>query len=266
MAQSVHQTFSDMAAGGLLPGSPGKVQKSKSKNLSWKKEPGAWVMFLAAFSSGAAVSGRFVMVSAIVFFSLVLMLLAKSPLLSMIRGRRWEYLPDMAALVLPAAAGISYSAWLCPPLGLLYGAALGLMALNYYLEGRGKRFLAEACGMAIMGLVAVIASSVSGGVTRHLFLGAAFFLFYFASSFRVRYATFPGLRRTGLIYCSLLVAGGVAAALFSHPAGLAFLPLIEDIVASLKTVEQKQKPKLRRLGLISTAKVLFFAVLIVALG
>ena len=259
MAQSLHQTIPDMGAGNA--GASGR-----QKTLAWKKEPGAWVMFLAAFAAGTAVSGRFVTISAIVFFSLAFLLLAKSPLLSMIRGRRWEYLPDMAALVLPAAAGISYSAWLYPSLGLLYGAGAALMALNYYLDagsGRFRHLYAEACGMAIMGLVATIASSVSGGISRHLVLGGAFFLFYFASSFRVRYAVLPGLRRIGMVYCALLVAGGIAAAAFSHPAGLAFLPLIEDIGASLKT--GKRKLGLKRIGLLSTAKVLVFAVLIAAM-
>ncbi len=243
----------------------GDAGASGKRALSWTREPGAWVMLLVAFAAGTAVSGRFVTISVIVFFSLVLLLLAKSPALFMIRGRRWEFLPDMAALVLPAVAGIFYSAWLYPPLGFLYGAGAALVALNYHFGGKGGKFqhvFAEACGMAVMGLVATIASSLSGGILRHLYLGAFFFLFYLASSFRVRYAGSPGFRRIGMIYSALLVAGGIAAAALAHPAGLSFLPLVEDFYSSLKI--GKQRPALRRIGLISTAKALVFAVLIVA--
>ncbi|MDA8172865.1 MAG: YwiC-like family protein [Nitrospiraceae bacterium] len=240
---------------------------SGKRAIPYTKEPGSWVMFLAAFSVGSAVSGRFVTMSVIVFVSLALMLLAKSPAVSMVRGRKWEFLPDVFVLVLPAFAGIFYSAWLYPPLGLLYGAGAALFALNYYFEGRRSRFprvYAEACGMAIMGLIAAIASSVAGGIPRHLYLWAVFSLFYFASSFRVRYANSPGYRRAGAVYSGLLIFGGIAAAALGHPVFLAFAPLAEDFYSSLKT--GRGKLKFRQIGLISTAKVLVFAVLVIALG
>ena len=238
---------------------------SKKGAFSFTKEPGSWVMFLAAFVSGAVVSGRFVTMSVIVFVSLALMLLAKSPVVSMFRGRKWGLLPDVSVMVLPALAGIFYSAWLYPPLAFLYGAGAALFALNYYFETHRKKFppiCAEACGMAIMGLMAAVAASVTGGIERHLYLWAVFSLFFFASSFRVRYFNFPKYRPAGAIYSGLLAAGGIAAAALGHPVFLAFLPLSEDFYRSMRPMKEKFK----RIGLISSAKVLVFAALVIAFG
>ncbi len=235
--------------------------------LPYTREPGSWVMFLMAFAAGTAVGGRLVTMSVIVFVSMALMLLARTPVFHMVRGRKWEFLPDVALLVLPALVGIFYSAWLYPALGLLYAAGAPLFALAYYFEGRRGKLppvFAEACGMAIMGLVAAIASSVTGGIGRHLYLWAVFSLFYFASSFRVRYANFPGYRRIGALYCGLLITGGVAAAWLGHPVFLAFLPLAEDFYSALRPGGRKLK--FRQIGLISTVKALVFAAIVVAFG
>ena len=223
-------------------------------------------MFLAAFAAGVLVSGGPRMITAIVFVSLTLLLLVKTPAVNMIRSSNLDRLPDLAMLALPGFAGLAYSAWLSPSLGLLYAAGALLFALNYYFgkDGKSKKFppiYAEGFGMAIMGQVAVISSSVTGGIGKHLYLWAMFSLFYFASCFRVRY---PGLKRyrpIGAVYSGALLLAGLAGAALGHPVLLAFLPLAEDVWSAVKRREKKEK--FRQIGLLSTAKVLVFAAILV---
>ncbi len=231
--------------------------------ISYTKEPGTWIMFLAAFASGAAAGGPRT-ITVIIFVSLLLLLLIKSPAVDMLRSGRTDRLPELAVLALPGFAGLAYSVWLYRPLALLYAAAAVLFALNYHFE-KGRKFspvYAEAFGMAIMGDVAVISASVAGGIGRHLYLWALFFLFYFASCFRVRYSGLKKYRTIGAVYSSALLLGSLAGAALGHPVLLVFLPLAEDVYSALK----QRKLKFKQLGLLSTVKTLVFCALVVYLS
>ncbi len=247
-------------------------EKTKAKKaFSYTKEPGSWIMFLAACISGVLAAGGPRVITAIVFVSLSVLLLIKTPVVNMLRTRRAGQLfkSGLATLALPASAGLAYSIWLYPPLGLLYAGGALLLALNYYFEGKrtaSPPIFAEVCGMAVMGLVAVIGASLAGGISRYLYLWPLFSLFYFASSFRVRYQGRKQkiYRLAGGIYSGALLVSGLAAAALGHPVLLAFLPLAEDVFSAVR--QPAENKKLKQIGLLSAAKVIVFAALVVFLG
>lgn len=234
--------------------------------ISYTKEPGSWIMFVTAFAAGMWIGGGPRTITVIIFVSLSLFLLIKAPAVQMIRSGKPDPLPALAMLALPGAAGLAYSVWLYPPLSFLYTAGALLFALNYFFErkrGKPSQLYAQACGMAIMGEVAVISSSAAGAIEKHLYLWALFFLFYLASPFRVRFSSgVKKYRLIGGIYSGALLAGGVAGAALGYPALLAFLPLSEDVYSALTG----RKFKLKQIGVISTIKTVIFAAVIVYLG
>ncbi len=242
-----------------------------STPFPYTKEPGPWIMFLAAYISGVFVAGGPRVITVIVLVSLSILLLIKSPVANMLRTRRAGQLfhSGLAMLALPAFAGLGYSLWLYPPLGLLYAAGALLLALNYYFEGKRTVFppvYSEACGMAVMGLAAVIGASVAGGILKGLYLWPLFSLFYLASSFRVRYQgrKKKKYRKTGGMYSGALLFGGLAGAALGHMVLLAFLPLAEDVFSAVRQPGEKQK--LRQIGMLSAAKVIVFSALVVLLS
>jgi hypothetical protein len=197
--------------------------KKARYRLSLSAEPGSWVMFIAAFAAGSAKAAGFGVVNLAVFFSLGLMLLAKPSASRVYKKNYGENLFTLVVLFVPAAAGLVYSAFLQPPLVPLYIAGALLFLLHIASFSRGRLVLSEAFGMALMGLSAYIAASMGGGIGSGIYLWPMFFVFYLASSFRVRL----GIKRYRLV--AILFNGAVlASSLFLAALGnllfLAFLP------------------------------------------
>ena len=241
-----------------------QVKKTVSGGLPFTKEPGSWVMFAVAFFTGAAVSG-FTPRAVLVFAALALVLMAKAPLLGYLRKGEKDALGGLLPYLLPGLGILSWSVWMNPPLAFLYLAGGLLFALYYYLEKRKKLPLiySEAAGMAVMGLAAVIGASLAGDMAPWTYLWPMFFVFYFASSFRVRlFSKDRKYRLMGVIYSGAVLLSSAALALKGHLIFISFLPLVEDLYSSLRP----RKEKFRAIGLKEAVKAVIFAAILIAVS
>ncbi|MBI5026595.1 MAG: YwiC-like family protein [Nitrospirae bacterium] len=236
-----------------------------SLKLPYTKEQGSWVMFIIAFSTGAIKTGNINITLSLVFLSLCLFLMAKSPAVNVIkRGNRGE-LPWISGYIIPGLAGFLYSTVKVPPLFSLYIAGITLIVLYLILNLKGIQVLSEASGMALMGLTAAIGASAAAGTLLNLYLWPMFFIFYFASSFRVR-ATIKRYRLIGMLYSGLVLSVSGIMVLKGVLLFLAFLPLFEDIYAFIKgrkVVDSTLREDFKRLGIIETIKAIFFASILI---
>lgn len=226
--------------------------------IPFTNEPGSWVMFAIAFAVGTAKADRVDIFHLVIFISLSLFLAAKAPVGAVLKKKDKAVLPYVGAYIVIGLAGCLYSVVKQPSLAILYGAGLPLIVLYFLLNKKGFPVLSEASGMAMMGLAASIAASIHGESPPKLYLWAMFFLFYLASSFRVRF-TIRKFRILSGIYSGILVSLGVLIAVQGRLLFLSFLPLIEDIYSSISG----RKEDFKRLGIIESVKSLIFGLLIV---
>ncbi len=235
-------------------------KKEKGFKLLYTAEPGSWVMFLAAFAAGAAKAASFGIESATVLLTLFLFLLAKSPALKLIKNREPQAVWSALVLGVPAISGLVFSAMRGPFLLPLYAAGGALLALNLLSARRGHLLRAEAFGMAVMGLAAVMAESAGDGRPAGLYLWPIFFAFFFSSSFRVRLAV-KKYRIIGALYAGAILTASAALALMGHLLFIAFSPLLEDFYSALKGGREK----FREIGLKEAAKTAIFAAIVIML-
>lgn len=226
--------------------------------LSYTKEPGTWVMFAIAFITGAIKAGRVDHVTVAAFVSLTLFLMAKGPVSSYLKNKDKGLLPSVVAFIVIGSAGSLYSILRQPYLTVLYGSAAVLIILFFFFLRKGFPLLAEACGMAIMGIVAGIAASLNGVIMLNLYLCLMFFVFYLASSLRVRF-TIRKYRVLSGVYSGLIIAFSAVMVYTGNWMFVAFLPLIEDIYAAITG----KRDDFKKLGIIETIKSVAFAFLLV---
>lgn len=217
-------------------------------------------MFGVAFITGAIKAESLTALTIIVFISLSLLLAAKTPASGFLKRREKAVLYSMVIFLLPGLSGCLYSAVKQPSLIFLYAAGMALLILYFILLRKGFPFISEACGMAIMGLVAGIAASVNGEIMPNLYLWFMFFAFYLSSSFRVR-LTIARYRLISGIYAALMLFLAGLMALTGRLIFMSFLPLIEDVYSSVRG----KKESFKSLGIISTIKAVVFALLLIAL-
>lgn len=228
--------------------------------IPYTKEHGAWVMFAIAFVTGTAKAERVDEVNLVLFLSMALFLMAKAPVSGFLRTSDKSGLPFIALYGALGAAGCLYSILRQPDLLVLYLAGLVLIFLYFIFARKGFPVLSEASAMAIMGLVAGISSSIGGDILSKLSLWLMFFLFYLASSFRVR-LMMKKYRTIAVVYSSLmLLLSGVMTAL-GRSVFIAFLPLLEDLFAA----QRGRKEEFKRIGIIETVKSIVFALLIIVI-
>ena len=218
-------------------------------------------MFGIAFITGAIKADRITALTIIVFISLSLFLTAKTPASNFLKRREKSVLYSMGIFLLPGSFGCLYSALKQPFLIFLYMPGMILLVLYFVLLRKGFPTLSEACGMAIMGLVASIAASVARGTASFFYLGLMFFSFYLASSFRVRFAV-PRFRMISGIYSGIALLVSIIMVSAGRLIFLSFLPLTEDVYSSLKG----KKESFKSLGIISTIKAIVFALLLIVLN
>lgn len=223
-------------------------------------EPGSWVMFAIAYVTGIAKSDSLNIVHLMVLLSLSLFLMAKSPVATFLRRRDRTVLPYVIIYLGAGIVGCVYSIVVQPSLSFLYATGVPLIILYFVLAGKGFSVLSEAAGMAMMGLSATIAASIGGEISSKLHLFWLFFLFYFASSFRVRF-TIARYRVMSGLYSGFLVLIGAATAYMGIWTFLVFIPLVEDIFSALTA----RREEFRTLGIIETVKSVIFAGLIIAI-
>jgi len=238
--------------------------------IPFPKEHGVWAMLFTSLAIGFAVAGRITGAGAGVCLSLSMLLMLKAPLREMFRGRRTPRLTAWA-LLYSFLGGLSILPFLprvTPELAVLTGAVMGI-CVPVYLYGLARRREMQARfeipAMALISLSAAFAYRSAGGEDGGLLLRLWLlcFLFYAASSFRVRSTPrsatrIPGLAYTGVV---LILAGGAALTGTLPPlAALAFAPLLEDLWRGLRP----RKESFSALGRIELAKTLVFAVLLVA--
>ena len=228
--------------------------------IPYTKEHGAWVMFGIAFITGTAKAGMITAVGLIVFLSLALFLMAKAPVATLLRRGEKSGLPFIALYIILGSAGCIYSIIRKPDLIFLYGAGVCLIILYFIFGRKSLPVLSEASAMAIMGLVASIAASLNSDVPGQLYLWVMFFVFYFASSFRVRF-TMMKYRIISGVYSSLILLLSVIGAYTGRAIFISFLPLFEDLYSSVKG----KKEEFKRIGIIETLKSIVFAALIIAI-
>lgn len=225
----------------------------------YTKEPGTWVMFVIAFIAGAIKAEKIDHITVITFISLSLFLMAKGPVASYLKkkdhGLRWS----IGIYILLGFAGTLYSVLSQPYLVILYGAAFVLIIFFFFFLRKGFPLFSEVCGMAIMGIAAGIAASINGAILPNFYLCLVFFVFYLASSFRVRF-TIKKYRVFSGVYSGLIILFSVVMVSTGNRIFVAFLPLIEDIYASITG----KRDDFRRLGIIETLKSVVFAFLLVA--
>ena len=240
-----------------------------------KIEPGSWVMFLAAWWTGAAVSAApavsdggapaITPFSVLVFLAFCALLLIKPAASAALKQKAFRPVLYMA---LPPLAVLAGAAWLKPSLAPFYLAGGVLMAI-YFLIERKSHFYAEVTGMAVMGLAAAISVAVNnwnggwnnGGPLPGIRLGLLFFAFFLSSPLRVR-LTSAKYRKAAIIYCGVILGGSIAAGLSGHPVFFAFLPLAEDLFSAAR---RRTKEKFRAIGIAETVKTAVFAVLVAVL-
>lgn len=226
--------------------------------LIYTKEPGTWVMFVIAFITGVAKAGSIDILTVTVFISLSLLLMLKAPLSVFFKRKDPDILPSIVLYSVLGSAGCLYSVIKQPPMIFLYAAGFALMLPYFVFLRKGFPLFSEACGMAIMGLVASIAASLGSRIYPTLYLWGLFFAFYFASSFRVRLAI-KKYRTLCLVYSGMVLLLSVSLAVSGKQwIYLSFLPLTEDIYA----VVANKKESFKQLGIISTIKAVIFATLV----
>lgn len=218
-------------------------------------------MFGIAFITGAIKAERITTLTIIVFISLSLFLAAKTPVSGFLKRRERSVLYSMGIFLLTGSFGCLYSALKQPWLIFLYAAGMILLILYFVLLRKGFPFISEACGMAIMGLVASIAASTAGETASAFYPGLMFFSFYLASSFRVRFAI-ARYRLISGIYSGIALLVSIIMVSAGRLIFLSFLPLTEDFYSSIKG----KKESFKSLGIISTIKAIVFALLLIALN
>lgn len=227
--------------------------------LFYTKEPGTWVMFVIAFITGAIKAGSMDHVTVITFVSLSFFLMAKGPVASYLKKKDQAFLSSIVIYILIGSAGSLYSVLSRPYLVILYGAAFVLIVFFFFFLRKGFPLPAEVCGMAIMGIAAGIAASINGAILPNLYLSMIFFVFYIASSLRVRF-TIKKYRVLSGVYSGIIILFSAAMIYTGNRLFVAFLPLIEDVYAAITG----RKEDFRRLGIIETIKSVVFAFLLVA--
>lgn len=238
----------------------GRVSGLAEMNIPCTKEHGAWVMFAIAFVTGMVKAGSMEALSLIVFVSMALFLMAKAPVATFFRRGDRSVLPFVALYLALGSAGCLYSIVKKPDLIFLYGAGIVLVILYFLFGRKSLPVLSEASAMATMGLVASIAASIGSEIVSHLYLWFMFFLFYLASSFRVR-LTMKKYRVIGGAYSCLMVLLSGVMAFKGELMFLAFLPLMEDFYAALRGGREEFK----RIGIIETVKSVIFALAVIIL-
>lgn len=228
--------------------------------IPYTKEHGAWVMFAIAFVTGTAKAGSIGAVNLIVFISLAFFLMAKAPMASLLRRGDKNGLPFIFLYIILGAFGCLYSIIRHTDLIFLYSAGVILIILYFIFGRKGLPVLSEASAMAIMGLVAAISASVSNGIQPKLYLWLMFFVFYLASSFRVR-LTMKKYRVISGLYSGLILLLSSIMVFLGEPLFLSFFPLIEDLYSAAKGTREEFK----RIGIIETIKSAVFALLVIIL-
>lgn len=229
--------------------------------LLYTKEPGTWVMFVIAFITGIVKAGRADIATIIVFISLSLLLMLKAPLSAFFKRKDPDILPSIVLYSAVGSAGCLYSIIKQPSMIFLYAAGLVLVLPYFVFLRKGLPVLSEMCGMAVMGLVAGIAASIGSQIYPNLYLWGMFFVFYFASSFRVR-LTIKKYRVMCVAYSGIVLLASILFAVAGHIwMYISFLPLAEDIYAAAVN----KKESFKHLGIASTIKAIIFALLIIAL-
>ncbi|MDA8173348.1 MAG: hypothetical protein M0018_02015 [Nitrospiraceae bacterium] len=240
-----------------------------------KIEPGSWVMFLAAWWTGAAVSAApavsdggapaITPFSVLVFLAFCALLLIKPAAPAALKQRAFRPVLYMA---LPPLAVLAGAAWLKPSLASFYLAGGVLMAIYFFIE-RKSHFYAEIAGMAVMGLAAAVSVAVNnwnavwndGGPLPGIRLGLLFFAFFLSSPLRVRLAS-PKYRKAAIVYSGVILACSISAGLSGHPVFFAFLPLAEDLFSAIR---KRTKENFRAIGITESVKTVTFAILVAVL-
>jgi hypothetical protein len=234
------------------------MAEPKGQVILYTREYGSWVMCAVSFVAGTVKAGEVSALTAVVFLSVGLLLMAKAPAERLLRRPDGLALRSLLIFALPALAGVAYSVFMQESLIYLYLSGVGVLALYVLIRGKGYLVAEEAAGMAVMGLVAAIAASLGGDAASHLYLWPLFSAFYFSSSLRVRLAK-PLYRVLSGAYSGALLLSGVVLAFIGHLLMLSFLPLLEDLYA---VVRGRREP-FKRLGIIESAKAVVFAALVI---
>jgi hypothetical protein len=234
------------------------MAEPKGQGIIYTREYGSWVMCSVSFIAGTVKAGQISGLTAVVFFSIGLLLMAKAPAERLLRRPDSLAWRSLFIFAVPALAGVVYSVFRQQSLVYLYLCGVGVLVLYVLIRGKGYLVAEEAAGMAVMGLVAAIAASLGGEVASHLYLWPLFFAFYFSSSLRVRVVK-PLYRVLGGVYSGALLLSGVVLAFVGNYMMLAFLPLLEDLYAALRG----RKEPFKRLGIIESIKAVVFAVLVI---
>lgn len=228
--------------------------------IPFTKEPGSWVMFGIAFVTGAAKANEISCMTFVILVSLSLLLMAKAPLSILLKRRDRDIVLPLTGYILIGSAGCLYSIIKQPQLIALYAAGAILVSLYFTLGRKDFPVLSEASGMAIMGLAAAIAASAGNDISSKLYLWPVFFLFYLASSFRVRFAMMRYRIISGIYSGILIVASGIMA-YAGRLVFLSFLPLAEDIYSAITG----RKEDFKRLGIIETIKSVIFGLILISI-
>lgn len=233
-------------------------------NIPFPKEHGVWAMLLTSLIIGFAVGGSVGFAGISVVLSLSLLLMAKAPLKSMLRSFEPVHLYwSIAYLLLSGLFLLPFLPLITPRLAIL-SAMVMLPAVPVYLAAlfykREMQITYEIPAMALLSLSASFSYTAAGGAdtTTMFSLWLLGLLYYSASSFRVRSSPKSRTLNAGLIYYSILllsICTAAALGLIPALAGLAFLPILENIWKTLRP----RKEKISTLGRTELLKTIIFA-------
>ncbi|MEW6410457.1 MAG: YwiC-like family protein [Nitrospirota bacterium] len=229
-----------------------------SLNIPYTREPGSWIIFAIAFVTGTVKAGRIDLTSIILLISLALFLMAKTPFSNILKKKGRSELAFILLYITIGSLGCLYSISIQPSMLFLYIAGIILISLYFIFGRKGFLLLSEASGMATMGLVSAIAAGVGGEILSKIYLWPMFFIFYFASSLRVRFAI-TKYRLLSRIYSGIILTVSGVMIYTGKLIFLSFLPLLEDFYSALKV----KKEGFKRLGVLETIKALIFAFILI---
>jgi hypothetical protein len=237
--------------------------------IPFPKEHGVWAMLAVSVIIGSGAAGSFTTASAALSISLFFLLTSKAPIRSLLRGDDknsiwWclAYLTLSGLFMLPMIPLMSIDLFILTTAVMLPAVPIYLYAM---WKKREMRIGYEIPAMLLLALAAPFAYAAAGGTQLKvmLILLALCFLYYAASSFRVR--STPGSKslKAGLAYDTLLIAGvamAASSALIPPLAALGFLPILENAWRALSP----KKEKLSQLGRVEVIKIVIFATFMIA--
>ncbi len=246
----------------------------KIENIPFPKEYGSWGILLTSCIIGLAISGHIMRQSYLAFMGIAIIFMSKASIGIFIRRHDKNsliftvvYLAIGLLLILPALLLIDMS--IIMVLLIIPLAAIIVYALSAYLH-KERSSIVEFFAMAALTLPAAFFQilPVNRINMTILVIWLMVFLYFSASIFRVKMLIFKNktYRLANMIYLIIIVIF-IYAAIHEHVmpwlVGIAFLPLIENLVDTFRYINKRS---LKVVGVTELIKGTIFAVILILIA